>query len=143
MLSHRPEADMVLLHRAMLEHSYGRLLQLGGQTTEASTWFDRARHRLEQVQARPFLERCAGDIPTPHTPAVGGRAAAIQLSGRERDIAQLIGQGLTNKEIANELFVSSKTVEYHLSHVYDKLGFTNRRELRDHVQRGALSDAGS
>ncbi|MFI1602610.1 LuxR C-terminal-related transcriptional regulator [Streptomyces griseofuscus] len=37
------------------------------------------------------------------------------------------------------LFVSSKTVEYHLSHVYEKLALTNRRELRDHVQRGILT----
>ncbi|WCE02497.1 AAA family ATPase (plasmid) [Streptomyces sp. HUAS 31] len=142
-LSPGPQADVVLLHRAMLEHAHGRIMHLEGQTADAAKWLDQARHRLEKVRARPFLERLAGDIPTPRTPSVPGPANPVALSGRERDIAHLIGRGLTNKEIANELFVSSKTVEYHLSHIYLKFGFSNRRELRDHVQRGALSDASS
>nr|WP_237544821.1 helix-turn-helix transcriptional regulator [Streptomyces sp. SID4946] len=62
-----------------------------------------------------------------------------ELSAREREIAHLVGRGLTNKEIGKELFVSSKTVEQHLSHVYEKLALTNRRGLRDHVQRGILT----
>ncbi|MFJ2167513.1 response regulator transcription factor [Streptomyces griseofuscus] len=62
-----------------------------------------------------------------------------ELSAREREIAHLVGRGLTNKEIGKELFVSSKTVEQHLSHDYEKLALTNRRELRDHVQRGILT----
>lgn len=45
-------------------------------------------------------------------------------------MAHLAGQGLTNKEIGRELFVSPKTVEYHLGHVYEKLQLTGRRQLR-------------
>ncbi|WP_432042463.1 helix-turn-helix transcriptional regulator [Streptomyces cadmiisoli] len=139
-LAELPERDVVLLHRALLEHAHGRVLQLGGRTTDAAQWFDASRHRLERVRARPFLDRCAEGIPTPPPPARRRAKNPLRLTARERDIAHLIGRGLTNKEIAGELFVSSKTVEYHLSRTYDKLGLSNRRELRDHVQRGALTE---
>ncbi|MEU9130592.1 AAA family ATPase [Kitasatospora sp. NPDC048540] len=57
-----------------------------------------------------------------------------ELTDREQSVAHLAAQGLTNKEIARRLFVSSKTVEYHLSHVYSKLAVTGRRELRREFQ---------
>jgi ATP/maltotriose-dependent transcriptional regulator MalT len=135
------ESDAPLLHTALLEHDYGLVLRRSGRTAIADKWFDEARQRLRKVQARPFLERCALDISRPSGPAATthGTAFAGELTAREREIAHLIGRGLTNKEIGKELFVSSKTVEYHLSRVYEKLGFTNRRELRDHVQRGILT----
>ncbi|MFI8221497.1 response regulator [Streptomyces sp. NPDC085932] len=58
-----------------------------------------------------------------------------RLTGREHDIAHLIGKGLTNKEIGARLYVSSKTVEYHLGNIYTKLSLTGRRQLRDLVNQ--------
>jgi DNA-binding NarL/FixJ family response regulator len=51
------------------------------------------------------------------------------LSDREREIARLVGQGLTNPEIASTTFLSRKTVERHVSNVFAKLGVRNRVEL--------------
>jgi DNA-binding NarL/FixJ family response regulator len=72
-----------------------------------------------------------------HAP-VGGRAADAPidaLSPTERKVADLVIDGLTNKMIASTLFVSSKTVEFHLTSIFRKLGVTRRttmvKALRD------------
>ena len=54
----------------------------------------------------------------------------LDLTGRERQIAVLVARGLSNDQVAHELYLSTKTVEYHLSHVYSKLGVSGRRDLR-------------
>ncbi|MGD9572699.1 MAG: helix-turn-helix transcriptional regulator, partial [Thermoleophilia bacterium] len=62
----------------------------------------------------------------PRTPALAGAEA---LTASERRVAALAAEGRTNKEIAQALFVTLKTVEVHLSHAYRKLGIASRREL--------------
>jgi DNA-binding CsgD family transcriptional regulator len=52
-----------------------------------------------------------------------------RLTPQERQIAQLLGSGSTTKEAAAALFLSPKTVEYHLRHVYTKLGINSRVQL--------------
>jgi DNA-binding CsgD family transcriptional regulator len=77
--------------------------------------------------------------------ASGARAAAPGLTGvasltpSERRVADLAAHGSTNREIAQALFVSEKTVETHLGHIYDKLGVRSRHRLRDLLDRNALS----
>jgi DNA-binding CsgD family transcriptional regulator len=51
------------------------------------------------------------------------------LTERERDVAELVARGRTNREVAAALFLSEKTVENHLSRVYAKLGLRSRAEL--------------
>ena len=51
------------------------------------------------------------------------------LTAREQVVARLVAEGLTNREIAAELFVSVKTIEYHLSVIFTKLHIRSRREL--------------
>jgi non-specific serine/threonine protein kinase len=51
------------------------------------------------------------------------------LTGREREVAALIGQGKTNGEIANELVLSKRTVESHVSKILSKLGLTSRGQI--------------
>jgi DNA-binding CsgD family transcriptional regulator len=129
------------LHRAFLTHAYGRLLADTASPKSAEVWLTRARDRYQSMQATAFLSRCEDDLAT-----IAGKAVSpldkspvmTALTGRERDIAYLIGQGLTNKEIAGQLFISSKTVEYHLGHIYGKLTLTNRRQLRDLVQQRSM-----
>jgi DNA-binding NarL/FixJ family response regulator len=59
------------------------------------------------------------------------------LSGREREVAQLVARGSSNREIADALALSPKTVERHVTNILAKVGARNRTELATHVHRGA------
>jgi ATP/maltotriose-dependent transcriptional regulator MalT len=56
-----------------------------------------------------------------------------RLSRREREILQLVADGLSNKEISGKLFISDVTVKVHLRHIYEKLGVRNRMEAALHA----------
>jgi DNA-binding NarL/FixJ family response regulator len=61
------------------------------------------------------------------------------LTSQELVVARLVAAGRSNREVATELVVSVKTVEYHLRNVFTKLGIGSRRELAAHP---AMADAG-
>jgi DNA-binding CsgD family transcriptional regulator len=61
---------------------------------------------------------------TPESPE-----ASLGLSRAEMAVARLVAAGLTNREVAGELYVSVKTVEYHLRNTFIKLDITSRRQL--------------
>ena len=63
-----------------------------------------------------------------------GRAS---LTPTERDVVRLVSEGFGNKDIATRLFVSPRTVQTHLSHVYTKLGLTSRVQLAQEAARHA------
>ena len=76
--------------------------------------------------------------PTRRVPSSRGSAPAdprprVELTPTERRVAELAAAGRANKEIARDLFVSVKTVEAHLSHVYAKLGIRSRAQLTHHL----------
>ncbi|WP_175409895.1 helix-turn-helix transcriptional regulator [Streptomyces sp. TRM64462] len=137
-LSLPPSPDHFALHGAFLAHDYGRLLVGLRKPQEGAAWLKRARDRYRSLQAAAFLTRCEEDLAV----VAGGPGARsgspAELTGREDEIARLVARGYTNREIATRLFISSKTVEYHLGNIYGKLGLSNRRQLRDHVQRRAV-----
>ena len=88
---------------------------------------DAAHH----IGARPLAERAETELR-----ASGGRPRRIVLSGldsltaSERRIAELAGQGLSNREIAQTLFVTNRTVEGHLTNVFRKLRLDSRTKLQ-------------
>jgi DNA-binding CsgD family transcriptional regulator len=59
------------------------------------------------------------------------------LTPAERDVVRLVSEGLANKDIATRLFVSPRTVQAHLTHVYTKLGLTSRMQLAQEAARHA------
>jgi DNA-binding NarL/FixJ family response regulator len=57
------------------------------------------------------------------------------LSKREREVAELVAEGQTNKEIAAELYLSAKTIENHLSRIFEKLGVSKRAQVAAAIER--------
>jgi DNA-binding CsgD family transcriptional regulator len=78
-------------------------------------------------RAAELASRCEG-ASTPALQAIGTRA---QLTPVERQVARLAAAGRSNKQIAQELFLATRTVENHLQHVYEKLGISGRTQLGD------------
>ena len=68
-------------------------------------------------------------------PAKSGETDQVRLSRREREVAALVAQGLTNREIARRLFISERTVDGHLEHVREKLGVNTRAQVAAWVVR--------
>ena len=94
--------------------------------------------------ARRRRATCAGSAcASPGASAAARPATGLAaLSGREREIAELVALGRTNREIAAELFVSEKTVEGHLRNVFVKLEVTARAAVAEAVGRARADDGG-
>jgi DNA-binding CsgD family transcriptional regulator len=108
--------------------AYGRFLRCSGQTGRARGTLHRALVVLEPTGAGRLQALVREELA-----AAGGRRRRLrpagELTDKEAQVAWLAAQGLTNAQIARLLFLSAKTVDNHLSHVYGKLGITSRREL--------------
>jgi DNA-binding CsgD family transcriptional regulator len=96
---------------------------------EAAAAFDSLGAAVFTARARSELERIGG-----RPPSKGG------LTATERQIAELVAEGRSNKEVAATLFVSVKTVEANLSRTYAKLGIRSRTGLARHLSAGGSQD---
>ncbi|MFI9274098.1 LuxR C-terminal-related transcriptional regulator [Kitasatospora sp. NPDC052896] len=138
----QPADEDAPFSRAQLEHDYGRLLLAARRRKSATRWLLSAYDRFADLGARPFADRCLRQLadtggPAPRaTAGAGGRdvgpvgRAPVTLTEHQYRIARLAAEGMTNQQIARDLFVSAKTVEYHLGNVFAKLGIASRRQLR-------------
>ena len=125
-------ADDPMLDRALLQHAFGSLLRALGHRSAALDQLRSAHQQLAAVGAEPFRQRVAEDLARSGLrPADRTARGSLALTEREQDVATLVAKGLTNREVAGELYVSEKAVEYHLRNVFGKLGISSRRELRN------------
>jgi DNA-binding CsgD family transcriptional regulator len=111
---------------------YGEWLRRQGRRTDARRQLRAAHDMFATMGAEAFAERARTELLATGE-KVGKREVATQneLTPQEEHIARLARDGRTNPEIGAELFISARTVEWHLRHVYAKLGITSRRDLRD------------
>jgi DNA-binding NarL/FixJ family response regulator len=87
---------------------------------------DRERDGMERTGlGTPFTKKVE---PNPHAPAW-----PEALTDREREIIRLVGQGLSNKDIAYKLSISDSTVRHHMTSIFDKVGVPNRQKLLVHA----------
>jgi len=87
--------------------------------------------------AAPWAKKAARELRSSGGRAQRGpHARTRELTPQESQIASMVAEGKTNKTIATALFLSPKTIEFHLGHVFRKLGVSNRTQLA----RSLLSD---
>jgi DNA-binding CsgD family transcriptional regulator len=109
---------------------YGERLRRAGRRRDARTQLRAALEELESIGARPWAERAQAELQATGERVTRQRDLGVgQLTPQELQIADLVGDGKTNKEIAAQLFLSPKTIEYHLGNAYRKLGVHSRAEL--------------
>jgi DNA-binding NarL/FixJ family response regulator len=122
-----------------IQLSFGKVYQAQGRRKEAAAAFVAARALVEELAAHLadatlrdiFLKGANAWLPPP--PTVTPRRAARRefggLTERERQVAALIAEGKSNREIAEALVVSPRTVEVHIANIMSKRGYTSRAQI--------------
>jgi DNA-binding CsgD family transcriptional regulator len=119
----------VYVARLLLAH--GRLLRRIGQRREAVECLRRASNLFVSLGALPFVARTEEELAGCGLPREATkRRSTLEMTNREAEVAYLVGQRMTNAEIASELFITPKAVEYHLGNIYAKFGLKGRQQLR-------------
>lgn len=113
---------------------YGEWLRRARRRSDSRVHLRRAAELFRSVGADPWAERAEGELrASGETARKRDPSTRAQLTPQELQITTLAATGLTNLEIASQLFVSPRTVEYHLRKVFVKLGVSSRTEL---IRRG-------
>ncbi|MFI0206736.1 MULTISPECIES: LuxR family transcriptional regulator [Streptomyces] len=117
-----------LVEAARLCATAGLDLQVSDCATAAVRLWTAAGHPRKAAMAQSLLETVADRVGHVETPEV--HLAKRALTRRENEVATLASQGMSSRCIADRLFLSTRTVENHLQHIYAKLAIKNRMELR-------------
>lgn len=114
-------------YAARVLFEYGLVLRRSGRRSRADDILRRATDLFQEMDAHAMVRRCNQER---RISGVGGHIQnTIGLTAQEEQVAHLAVEGTTNREIARQLAISPKTVEYHLTHVYKKLDIAGRSEL--------------
>ncbi|RAM36888.1 AAA family ATPase [Arthrobacter globiformis] len=126
--------------RARVSFAFGQSMRRAGKRRLASSVLRVARDLYDSLGAVTYVDRCdrelkatgldAGNLPDPSDAVLAAVARPqVQLTAQEQAVAELVAAGATNKEAARSLFLAEKTVQYHLTRIYGKLGIRSRSEL--------------
>jgi len=111
---------------------YGEWLRRRGRRIDARQQLRPAHEMCTVMGLEAFAERARRELlATGETVRARGVETREELTAQEAQIARLAADGQTNPEIGAELFISARTVEWHLRKIFAKLGISSRRQLRD------------
>jgi len=128
-----PAGEEWPLERARARLHYGEWLRRARRPAEARPLLGAALEVFDDLGAKPLADIARSELraagvgtaePVPHE-------ALHTLTAQERQVVTMAASGMTNREIADRLKISPRTVSSHLYHVYPKLGVTRRHELRE------------
>ena len=119
------------VYTARLLLAHGGLLRRTGNRKGAVERLRRANTLFLGLRAAPFIARTEEELTACGLPREQARGRSVlEMTDRETEVAYLVEQGMTNAEIAAELFITPKAVEYHLGNIYAKFGVKGRQQLR-------------
>jgi DNA-binding CsgD family transcriptional regulator len=136
-LSHH-EQDSQPFEKARTQLAYGERLRRARRRADAREHLGEALDVFERLGAAPWADRARVELRATGGAAAEGDAAEKEavaaagleeLTAHELQIARLVAYGMTNREVAAKLFLSPKTIEYHLSQIYRKLDLRSRTQL--------------
>jgi DNA-binding CsgD family transcriptional regulator/tetratricopeptide (TPR) repeat protein len=122
--AHRP------YDRARVQLAYGEFLRRHQRRVDARGHLREALETFEDLHSRPLVDRAVQELrASGETARKRDPSTALDLTPMERKVAQLVSQGLSNKDVAGQCWVSPRTVAFHLRNVFTKTGVTSRGEL--------------
>ena len=114
---------------ALLERDDGRRLRRAGDRQSAVERLRQARDHLADLGALPYVAACERELAHCGAEIRPEPRPAWNLTASELAVARLVCTGRSNREVAGELYVSVKAVEFHLGHIFDKIGIRSRKDL--------------
>lgn len=116
--------------RARTELAFGEFLRRLRRRGQARTHLRAALERFEALGSALWAQRARSELrATGETARKRDPSTLDQLTAQEVHIAQLVAEGRTNRDVAGQLFLSPRTIDFHLRNVYRKLGIASRMEL--------------
>ena len=126
--------------QALIELAQGQVLRRAGERRAAASVLVAAQGCLSRLGAQPALHRCEQELAACGlAPAARKTRDYTRLTPQELAVTRLVVLGMTNREVAEELMLSTKTVEFHLSNIYTKLDVRSRSQLRARARANELA----
>ncbi|MET7350822.1 helix-turn-helix transcriptional regulator [Streptomyces mirabilis] len=130
-----PAGDQWPFERAQVRLDYAEWLRRRRRAVEARPLLAAALEVFERLGTRPWTDRTRAELRaagvTPASTSAGFADSLAELTPQQLQIARLAAAGLTNREIGERIFLSPRTVGFHLYRIFPKLGITSRAQLRD------------
>jgi DNA-binding CsgD family transcriptional regulator len=129
-LAHHAELGARPYDRARTHLAYGEFLRRSQRRVDARTHLRAALETFEDLRAEPLAARAGQELrASGETARKRDPSTQLALTPMERQVAGLVRQGMSNKDIAAQCWVSPRTVAFHLRNIFTKAGVTSRGEL--------------
>ena len=133
-------SDVVFQH-ARTQLAYGERLRRARRRRDARIQLRAAAEIFDHLDARPWSDRARAELRASGETIAGAGHSGEQLTPQELEIALLVTQGRTNSEVGQAVFLSTRTVEFHLSRAYRKLGVASRTGLTQRMASAASTQS--